>query len=344
MVSNQEDLKKGYFELDDDHDTERHDIAKKQGDAAAANFGRKRNTREEIQKLDIYPYSPLNYSAYKEYGDKLLASLQERLKKIPHDNKGFHAKMERTEEPPCLGRRSEVVIEVLSQQDIKERKWDREADWTSSKKACEILMKKWIWAKDKMTALKNAEPDLWKQDCMRFHIQTLNDTFDKFKKTHYVLVTQNFQINDKMVPISQFLTWLECNGKDDPIQNMTGNSVIVILHQDPLLLDETLQDIAAVFETAVQCKPQDNVEELQNHQGLLRYEQAHAMPKFRGSCAEAEWKERTIYGHHGHDTAYASNKCTDLEALTSFSLHEFMQRYPSTIILKKRAEGEKAQS
>ena len=58
------------------------------------------------------------------------------------------------------------------------------------------------------------------------------------------------------------------------------------------------------------------------------------MPFIRGSAAIAEWLEAAIYHYHGFtEFHHSKTSLSDLEALTSLTLEDFMKRYDRTIAL-----------
>jgi hypothetical protein len=133
------------------------------------------------------------------------------------------------------------------------------------------------------------------------------------------------QVEGKMVPLSQYITWMCVDQEEDTIDRMTNESVSTIIHQDPFLIREMLQDVAKLFKEAVLWnRDKDDLKKLKDRVALIDYELSHAMPFYRGSAAIAEWIEMALYQYHGFTLRYLPEKLVNLEALTS-PLHEFIQ-------------------
>jgi hypothetical protein len=110
---------------------------------------------------------------------------------------------------------------------------------------------------------------------------------------------------------------------------------IMILHQDLYLMEDTLSDIDTIFQRAVTWDKQtQDINELINDVGSIRYLLAHSMPYIRGSAAIAEWLEESIYKSHDLNMQRVPGKSSDLEAFASPTLDTFMnEKYTSTIEL-----------
>lgn len=108
---------------------------------------------------------------------------------------------------------------------------------------------------------------------------------------------------------------------------------LLLIHQDRYLVPTTMRVAQQAFREALEWKASLGAKELKDRVGKMRYCLAHAMPDVRGSAAEAEWLEAAIYRHHGFAEAHQKESCVvDLEALTSTSFDQFMQRYHASIV------------
>lgn len=330
-------LKKAFFPLHEFLRKQRHGIAVAHKTPNAEHFGVRRNSDASIEMNFGHAFTYLNGAAYDEHGNKMLTRLQTHLAKmlVIAEIRAFQPKIEQTEKL-CLGKRSTFEVEILTQQEIFKRNWLEPADWTQSKKIAEVNAQN-LTPFNRVAALKAAEPDLYRQDKMAQNITAMLNSSPEQEKSGFVLATQRLEINGKLFPISQYLTWLNCNGKEEPIPFMTGRSKIVILHLDSTLIDEAMKDISALFERAVQWKKTEGVKELKDRVGLFCYEFSHTMPSCRGSEAVREYFENIIYhGIHGFDLKYDQDKSLGLEALT-LPLDEFMKVYQNTVTLTERS-------
>ncbi len=140
-----------------------------------------------------------------------------------------------------------------------------------------------------------------------------------------------------MQDLSEYLTWADRDFVTDPVDQMTGRSIVAILHQDLFMTETMLDDIAKIFKNIIEWNGK-KLKDLKDQIALFRYEHSHAMPFKRGSSAVAEWFERALYGAHGMKVAYNPDKSVDLEALTS-SLKEFVDNYDTMITLTKMEEN-----
>ncbi len=339
VISEKGDLKKAFFPLSDFLRKERHAFAIANGTENAAHFEIKRNSIEAYDLNMGYAYTALTSHAYSEYGNKMLNFLQKRLAEMSHTACEFYQKKQEKREPDCLGRRSDFEIEIHSSEDIEKLGWHKPPDYSKSMKAIQIAEDKNLNSYEKMQALKKEEPTFYKHDRMHFYLRALQGLYPDKHGTHYVLATMRLQINGKRYPISQYLTSMHCNGKDDPIGLMTGKPEIIIIHLDSLLLDEPLNDIASLFEKSVQWKRREGIRELKDRVGLLRYEHNHTMPNYRGSEAVSEYLENIIYGGiHGLDLKYVEDKSVGLESLT-LPLAEFMKVYHDSVVVTERVNA-----
>src|SRR5262249_5593987 len=121
--------------------------------------------------------------------------------------------------------------------------------------------------------------------------------------------------------------------REDPVEHMTGRSIVAILHQDPFLIEFMLNDIAKIFKRIIEWNSAD-IKTLKEDIALFQYEFAHDMTFTRGSAAISEYFEMAFYEYHGFKLSYNDEKMVNLEALTS-SLKEFVQNYDSMIRLDK---------
>jgi hypothetical protein len=155
---------------------------------------------------------------------------------------------------------------------------------------------------------------------------------DENLKSFNVVATSRIKVNGKSYAASQYITWLYRDFQTDPLTRMKECSKVVIMHQDKFLVEETLKEISKIFAKIVLWDKKDP-QELKETMAIFRRYFAHAMPKERGSAAEAEWYERMLYLSHDYLVTYNNKVMIDLEALTSTLDSNFVADYPAMIKL-----------
>jgi Avirulence protein len=331
-----------FHALLDSFNQKRQEIAITTKTVDAPQFGRRRDLGEAVE--DGHSYTVLSQK-YAEYGDTMCGLLQSKLSKMPHDFKGFHKPRVR-ESSKCMNRLSSFEVEVLDSNALIAKGWMHDINIQDLIKVTKGVS----GVKEKLQLLKKMRPDLYKQDRMHFFLMGIHNAFPSPKsvydddgghtfigdegnlKSHWVLATTRVEINKKMYALSQYLTFMYCNHREDPVERMTGKAKVTVIHQDMLLVEETLKDIAKIFSQAVSWDSKtSNTEDLIGRVSLFKYLFAHCMPTTRGSAAVNEWFEKTIYKYHGFEVNHAPGKASDLEALTSDSLGDFVERYKGMI-------------
>jgi hypothetical protein len=167
---------------------------------------------------------------------------------------------------------------------------------------------------------------------------------DKLKITEYILReleenTRNafvfanvyWQIGQEKLVAAQYITWLNVDGKEDPLERMKRCSTVWINHLSYTLLPKVLKDVETVFCRSLQCQ---ELETLIPLVGEFRFKFAFACPYERGSAAIAEWFEKAIYQSKDYELSYKNGVMIDLKAFETPSLPLFLKKYPSYIVLK----------
>ena len=108
---------------------------------------------------------------------------------------------------------------------------------------------------------------------------------------------------------------------------------VVLLHQDVSLIQETLDEAAAVFQGVMKWDGK-NLSSLQDQMALLTYLLVHNMRDTRGSAAENEWLTHAIYGALNVKISEDPNKLQDLEAFAHPLLVDFVDAYKNIIKLE----------
>lgn len=148
------------------------------------------------------------------------------------------------------------------------------------------------------------------------------------RKSEYILVTMHTEINGKMIPTNQLMTWAYQNYIEDPFERMVKHSKLFILHQDPLFREESLAECTRLFVEILETGKSLEEKDLKEKMALFRYIFAHGMPYQRGSAAIGEWLEMAIYRHLGFSCSQPNREePVDLAALTCFSFAEYLKKY-----------------
>ncbi len=320
--------------------SERNQIAQDHGYTALGSFG--------ISRLSEAGFSsPVGLTVlidpYSEYGRKMIAAFRGWLETMPHTNREFTMKEKTFREPTCFGRAMTATVNIFSNED--QRKW---LALTTPKEVCEAcrvcevpppnspedsqaVVEQLVGNKQAMARLKEREPEVYKRMKLTLAVNLLRTIDPEKRKSDYALVTRRLQIDGKMYALTQYLTWMYRDFREDPVEKMFRSSRVTLIHQDPFLVEATLNDAAKVFKEAIECSRND-LKTLKERMALINYLAAHAMRSSRGESAIIEWLERAIYGYHGFKVEYNQKKMVNLEALTS-SLDEFAKNYDSTIKL-----------
>jgi Avirulence protein len=297
--------------------------------------------RDSDNFRSICGITPLSFP-YEEYNKKLLPVLQKHLGVMKHTCKEFQQKELSIQGKPCLGRASSMALSILPFEDMK--KWAFLLTGEEVTRLCmlcsitppedssqmQVLFDSMIINREAMSTLKQKSIEDYKRLKVCLAIADIKERYVG-RKSDWVVVTIRSEVDGKMYALSQYLTWMNRDFFEDPVEHMTDRSIVTILHQDPFLIDLMLNDIAKIFKEAIGWN-KENVTLLKNQIALLQYELAHAMPFIRGSAAISEWLEMAIYRFHGFTLTYNPDKMVNLEALTSL-LDEFVQNYDSMISL-----------
>lgn len=282
------------------------------------------------------------FNVYQKYNDTLLPRLQRYLHQMKHTLTDFQQRELKISGKPCMGRKNAMEISILTGPEhfsvYTREEYDRictlasltPLDSTHSVGECfNHLLEKEV-----MQVIKQKSMSDYKKLKLGFVVKDLYEQFGG-RKSDWVLVTNRCEIDGKMYALTQYVTWMYRTFRDDPVTLMTTRqdpTIISLIHQDVFLIQDTLNDIAKLFKSAIECSSEDK-DNLINQVGLINYLFAHAMPYQRGSAAICEWIEMAIYAYHGFDLKYNENYSVNMEALT-LPLDEFISKYPSMIQLE----------
>lgn len=351
-VEDNRDISHLFYELIETFAVERKKIAMDAGTPSAEEFGQ----RPEESMGSVNRYTPL-VGPYETSNKATLVKLKTELSSLPHTNRDFFETTKKVSEI-ALNRRFIWNYEIIPGEEIQRRKWDRpitpaqaqsiakkigRPDFATNKSKNEVSKKLF----DLDAAVKKSFPILHNQDRMYFYLKIINQIYPsqknpKFLKSEYILVTQYTEINKKMVPTNQLFTWAYRNYSEDPFDRMVKHSVLFVLHQNPHLIDESLDECSRLFTEIIREKNSLSKNDLIEKMALLRYIFAQAMPFQRGSAAIGEWLEESIYEHLGFSIRSPSadtKDSVDVAAITSLSFSEYLEKYKEIIQLERSDQG-----
>jgi hypothetical protein len=340
-----------FFQILDDFAKRRQSIAKEHDTPDWEQFG----CRRYLEGREFY-HTILDHE-YQRYNAKPLSWLADKMQPFSLEQRGS-SKLTRRGEESSFNRNIFWEVEILESNTLEQLQWSSLPKTSSLPPEYPVDLEKkrfdegglssedqkeW---RDHLKRFKERYPDVYKRIKMASYFNELQKNFPSPNpsdpldllmkegnlKSFFALGTIRLEVEGKMYAVSQVLTWLYRDFKQHPIERMKKNSTVMILHQDVFLIDATLREIAKIFAQAVLCDKKE-LNELKSRIALFRYYFAHAMPFERGSAAIAEWFETALYAHHQLILHYNREKMVDLEALTTYSLSEFVEKYDSMIEL-----------
>lgn len=297
----------------------------------------------------IESYTSLS-ERYGMYGSQLLQRVHQYFEEAAAEKHGWPKKPFKKELEPCLGRRSsiemtfigwncqEAVFPYRTIEDIQKiyRLCDRKLPQYFIRQG-DIYFQRFDALSELLLDRKSMEKLSQKslEDYQKLRV-TLNIMSAQRRDNipadaNWVLLNHYLEINQRMALVSQ--TLFECSPNPSTPCGFECFHATAI-HQDPLLLNTTLQDVSGLFQEALKWdKSTSSRNALQETVGLIMYEWAHATPFLRGSAATGEWLEQAIYkslGFLAHE--YDNKRSANLEALV-LPPKEFIDVYPGTIRL-----------
>lgn len=323
--------------------SDRQDLATSHETEEANLFGLRRDQEDFAVSFGTM-LTPIG-GAYHEYNQQWLPRIQEQLRKINPHSGLFQKITQRFAFGECLDRKDSMELLIFKDSELT----FLEFDYSDYLRLCELSkvpvqvsrenysqvdLSRLCKDRHAMERLKKASLKDYTLLKLKTTARRLRQLFPKSFRSHWSLVTMRLSVNGTIRPLSQYITWMCVDPMKDAIDRMTRESITMIIHQDPFLIKDMLQDVARVFKEAILWNPNtDDVKTLKDRVALITYELSHAMPFYRGSAAIAEWIEMAIYQYHGFTLRYLPEKLVNLEALT-LPLHEFMQKYDSLIELR----------
>lgn len=277
---------------------------------------------------------------YAEYNSRVIKTIQAHLTQL----QPLTSSPKTIQSEPWLGRHSSITYEILPQ--------ENHTNWLSCfsldeyKELCswcnvsihdfpynEESLIKIGQSKAAMANLKKNAPAEYKKFKLATCFVDFIETYPQKQDSDFVLATVRGEVDGKMYALAQYFVDFPMGLTPSlRIKAMADRSIVLIIHQDPFLIEPMLADLAKIFKRAIECHT-NNVQELKEQMTLFKYQFSQAMPFFHGNAAISEWMERAVYKYQGYRLLYNNDKMPTLEAWTS-TLKEFADNYDSIVTIE----------
>lgn len=275
-----------------------------------------------------------------DYNHRLIKTIQAHLTQL----QPFSAGPMTIQSEPWLNRHSSITYEILRRKD--QYNWSFECTLENFQRLCnwcqvspndfpfsEAGLVSLGKSKTAMANFKNNAPAEYRKFKLAACVDNLTESFPQKRLSDLILATVRGEVDGKMYALSQYLVDFPQGPTPSlRISAMTEHSIVLIIHQDPFLIEPMLADLAKIFKRAIECHT-NNVRELKEHMTLFKYQFSQAMPFFHGNAAISEWMERAVYKYQGYRLLYNNDKMPTLEAWTS-TLKEFADNYDSIVTIE----------
>lgn len=304
-------------------------------------FGRRRDIAGE------YPIqlTPL-IKSYAAYGTRLLMFFRKKLIEMEQDQNGQMTKVWSTQ---CGSVKSSLEMEILKPSDLQSRHWLAAAQYPNyfpklNPGTVPSEQEKQL-GRDAYKRLQEEDPVLYQRIIMSQILAKQDQMFpspnkvagaDKGNlKDSYLLATARMEFGGKMYVTSQYLTWLFNDKVTKPHDRMLMHSKVLVIHQDRLLIPETLNEIAEIFKRAVLAKDPDTfAQELRHFQHLF----ANNMCVERGCAALNDWYTVAMAEARECAVEFDPSGMVDLLALTSpLYTEEYVQKHGECVSIKPKS-------
>ncbi|WP_420421076.1 hypothetical protein [Simkania sp.] len=263
-----------FFHLLDHLASERAFFAKSSKTPHFEDFGAPRYNAEKQQVSKLM--TPLAGPQYEAYGNKMIEYFQSLLKTMDYTAQGFAETKKTFDFPEVLGRKSRINVEIFNRENLS--KWTIPQDDTGIRKWNEIgkaVGLKQVHSKsdlghffqelnqvfltpgnmERLAKLKKLHPEYYKILKVNSLVNKLQEKFPQAEmtsQTSYIYVTYRVEVQGKFVALSNYMTWTNVTGREDPVDAMKGRSAPILEHLDPLLIPVLLEDISLVFKKVME--------------------------------------------------------------------------------------------
>lgn len=184
---------------------------------------------------------------------------------------------------------------------------------------------------DSFKRLKNECPELYDRSKLYNVLGGFAAKIQNHSKDFFIIADAAVQVGNRMLPTSQYITYLAERGGEHPLERMRQEAAVLIEHQDKYLIEETMQEIGNLFAGAICAGRGNKVAEMQNYTARMQYLFNHCCPFARGSASVSEALATIIYRSCGFDVKWL--KKPDLEALAQPIFSVFLENYPQILKL-----------
>lgn len=364
---NGEDLTQLFFTVIADLSSKRSQLAKAHRTEDSEDFGQRRD-----QSLPGRTSYLLLTHPYDGVGNKLLKLFADRLSSMLINGK-FMESLKIVDK--CNGRTSTLDIQVISKEKLEAMNIRPPREYLPSFIPLDILYRKTPLTADEKTRMnalfarfKKELPDMYRQRRFASAVRSLANMFpspsslnqtseaiaEKLPpgqarfilnntRTKHVHVVLRTNVDGVMYNMTEYFTWLyeslqwveDQDPEEHPLKCMLECSKVLMMQQDVLLIQKTLEEIAKVFKRAMLWTREQPLSDLKNTMAEFCYLAAHNMRDIRGTAAETEWLERAIYNSHGVEYSLRDKgKLVDLEAFANPLFSEFVKEYDKMVELK----------
>lgn len=329
-----------------------------------AKFAKKRNQLAQIAKTpskERFGIRPMDtegdffssthlHGVYEPANLAALEQLSERIQSIPFNGKKFAGTSHKTSEV-VLGREFSCEIEIIDAETMQKRTTytpQEEASLTAlGAKMRKQQLEKPIYEFDR--EINKKYPHTHEKNRLKSVSGLLEKEYPSPKdasdtkylinrKSHYIRVIMSTKIGHKMVPTTEWLTWLTQNGAQDPRAQMLHPNcrpVVSVITQDLFLHDETLKECARLFVEILKWdRKTANIEDLKDRVAVFRHLYARVSPHLRGSAAIGEWYEKSLYNAFGLTCTYTPaypKESVDLVAQGKLKFSDYLRRYHTLV-------------
>ena len=311
----------------------RNQIAKDHHSACAQIFGAPRSYDRSTQDI-VYSCTFLS-DQYTEYNKIFMAQLLPFITSMQRN--GLKAA---TTIDCCLSHTNQIDLELVSGEELQLYKSE-----TIENEVEKLLGRRLSFATimhDSATlhAIRSRSMTLYKVLMKSMGIEHIYRSFPKKleaeSNTTFVIGTFRFELTKKMYSMSRFFTWFD-NSTPDPIKTMDSDSIVAIFHQDPFLIEDTLQVIKQMFKNALSWnRDRDSLEDLKDRTSLFRFTFVQCTPSHRGDGSIGDWLELVIYLFHGFiNTKFNDDRLPCFEPLASLSLSRYRGTYDRIITISE---------
>ncbi|MEM7175329.1 MAG: hypothetical protein AAF443_05330 [Chlamydiota bacterium] len=190
-----------------------------------------------------------------------------------------------------------------------------------------------------LESVKILDKDLYNKFNLASMFFSIRQRYPNTRKSLYISVKVKRQVGNKLFNIMGYLTWMYQDYAQDPMKRMKKESKVTIIHQNPTLIKDTLEEVARLFEDIILWNSKDSkLEDLQIKIADFRLLYAACMPHCRGDGAIGDWMEHLFYRYHGFNFSHSDKYLPCFEALSNLGFKRYCKRHIKTIEFLERSD------